>query len=77
MASSPSNLVSQWFCRDDGDLLNNALVGVEVQREASIVFLDDDLGGLLHCFGTHATHGGLFYEEFKREFPRLVSVRLW
>lgn len=40
---SPSNLVSQWFCRDNGDFLNNTLVGMEVQCQASVVFLDDDL----------------------------------
>jgi hypothetical protein len=53
--SSPSNLVSQRFCRDDGNFLNNTLVGVEVDGQASVVLLDDDLRGLLDGFRSDAT----------------------
>lgn len=53
--SSPSNLVSQWLCRDDCDFLNNALVGVEVDGQSSVVFLDNDFGGLFDGFGANAT----------------------
>ena len=28
----PSNLVAEWLSGDDGDLLDNTLVGVEIQR---------------------------------------------
>lgn len=52
---SPSNLVSQWFCWDDGNFLNNTLVGMEVDGKSSVVFLDDDLRGLLDGFRTNAT----------------------
>lgn len=65
MGCSPSNLVSQRFCRDDGDFLNNALVGVEIQRQASVVFFNDDLRGLLDGLCTNTTlklhkHGLVF-----------------
>jgi len=55
LQNSPGNLVAQGLGGDDGHLLADALVGVEVQRQASVVLLDDDLSGLLHRLGSYAT----------------------
>lgn len=51
----PGNLVAEGLGGNDSDLLADALVGVEVQRQASVVLLDDDLSGLLDCLGSDAT----------------------
>jgi hypothetical protein len=65
---SPSNLVSQRFCRDDGDFLDDALVGVEIDGQASVVLLDDDLRGLLDGFRSDTTlkgEGEVSWGEFE------------
>lgn len=54
-ANLPGNLVAQGLGRDDGHLLADALVGVEVHGQSSVVLLDDDLGGLLDSLRTNAT----------------------
>ena len=50
------DLVPQRLGRDQGDLLNDLLVGVEVKGELGVVLLNDDLGGLLDGLGTDTTH---------------------
>lgn len=51
----PGNLVAQWLRRNDGHLLDDAFVRVEVHGQPGVVLLDDDLRGLLDGFGTNAT----------------------
>lgn len=41
----PGDLVTQGLCGDDGNFLAYPLVGMEIQRQSSIVLLDDDSGG--------------------------------
>lgn len=53
-----ANLVAQALGGDDGDLIADALVGLEVEGELGVVSLNDDLGGLLHGLGADATHFG-------------------
>lgn len=53
-------LVAQALRGNDGDLIADALVGLEVEGELGVVALDDDLGRLLDCLGANATH---FCEE--------------
>lgn len=50
------NLVAEALGGNDGDLIANTLVGLEVEGELGVVPLNDDLGGLLHRLGTNATH---------------------
>lgn len=52
------NLVAQALGGDDGDLIANALVGLEVEGQLGVEPLNDDLGGLLDGLGTNATHFG-------------------
>jgi hypothetical protein len=55
-----ANLVAQALGSDDGNLIAYPLVGLEVESQLGVVPLNDDLGGLLDCLCTHATHvGGL------------------
>lgn len=56
--SRSSNLVAKALGSDDGDLIADALVGLEVEGELGVVPLNDDLGGLLDGLGTDATHFG-------------------
>ena len=51
----PGDLVAESFGRDDGDLLADALVGVEVEGELGVVLLDDHPSALLHRLRPHAT----------------------
>lgn len=53
-----ANLVAQALGGDDGDLIADALVGLEVEGELGVVPLNDDLGGLLDSLGADATHFG-------------------
>jgi hypothetical protein len=41
-------LVAKTLRGDDGDLIADALVGLEIEGELGVVPLDDDLGGLLN-----------------------------
>lgn len=43
----PSNFVTQGLCRDDGDFLAYSFVGVKIQSQSSVVFLDDNSGSFL------------------------------
>jgi hypothetical protein len=51
-----SYLVAETLRGDDGDLIADSLVGLEVQGQLGVVPLNDDLGGLLNRLGTNATH---------------------
>lgn len=53
-----ADLVAQALGGDDGDLIADSLVGLEVESELGVVSLNDDLGGLLNCLRTNATHVG-------------------
>jgi hypothetical protein len=50
-----SNLVAQTLRRDNSDLLNGALVGLEIGGQTRVVLLDDDARSLLDSLGTNAT----------------------
>lgn len=51
----PSDFVTQRFCGDNGDFFAYPLVGVEVQCQSSVVFFDDDPGGLLDGLRPYTT----------------------
>ena len=51
-----SDLVSEWLASDDGNLVTDALVVMEVIGHASVVLLDEDTGSLLDGLGTNTTH---------------------
>ena len=51
-----THLVAQSLGCNDGDLIADTLVGLEVEGELWVVALNDDLGGLLDGLGTNATH---------------------
>lgn len=53
-----ANLVAETLGSNDGNLIADALVGLEVEGETRVVSLNDDLGGLLDGLGTDATHFG-------------------
>lgn len=50
----PCNLVAQRLAGDDGHLLTDLLVDVEVITQTGVVLLDDHPSRLLHCLGPHA-----------------------
>ena len=53
------NLVAEALGGDDGHLAANLLVGLEVQRQARVILLDEDAGCSLHGFRADAAlHGG-------------------
>ena len=56
MREVPSDLVSESLGRNDGDLLGDALVDVEVGGQAGVVFLDDVASSLLDSVGADTTH---------------------
>ena len=49
-------LVAERLGGDDSDLLDDPLVGVEVQGQLGVVFLDDDSSSLLDGLGSDAAH---------------------
>ena len=51
-----SYLVAQTLGGNDGDLIADALVGLEVESETRVVALNDDLGRLLDSLSPDATH---------------------
>lgn len=51
-------LVAETLGCNDGNLVADALVGLEVEGELRVVPLNDDLGGLLDSLGANATHFG-------------------
>jgi hypothetical protein len=59
-----SHLVAKTLGSNDGDLITDTLVGLEVEGQLGVVTLDDDLSGALDCLGTDATHfGGCWLAE--------------
>lgn len=55
-----TDLVAKTLGGNDGDLIADALVGLEVEGQLGVVALNDDLCGALDGLGTDATHfGGL------------------
>ena len=57
---SPSNLVPQPLRGNEGDFIDNSLVGVKVGCQPMVELLDDDSRSSLHRFGSDTTL------EFKR-----------
>ena len=53
MGDITSDSVTQPLRGDDGYLISQPLVGLEVQGEARVVLLDDDACCLLDCFCPH------------------------
>jgi len=53
-----SYLVPQPLAGNDGNLIADTLVGLEVEGELRVVALNDDLGRLLNCLRPYATHCG-------------------
>lgn len=49
------NLVSESLRLDDGDVIDDALVGVEIVGELSVVSLDDGLGCSLNSLGSDSS----------------------
>lgn len=59
-SKSHTDLVAKTLGGNDGDLIADALVGLEVEGQLGVVALNDDLSGPLDGLGTDATHfGGL------------------
>jgi len=56
LCCSKTHLVAEALGGDDGDLIADALVGLEVEGQLGVVPLNDDLGGLLDSLGANATH---------------------
>lgn len=65
----PGNLVAQGLGRNDGHLLADALVGVEVHGQSSVVLLDDNLGGLLDSLRTNATLHKKEHNHCRHQIP--------
>ena len=59
-------LVAERLRGDEGNLLNDPLVGVEIEGELGVVLLDDDTSSLLDGFGSDTTHDGerIFWKRF-------------
>jgi len=57
MGSETSDLVSQTFGGDLGDLRKNLLVDVEVVSQLLIVLFEKDLSGTLDGFCSDSAHG--------------------
>jgi hypothetical protein len=53
--SLPSDLVAKALAGDDGNLLRDTLVGIEVESEAGVVLLDNEASGLLDGLSANAT----------------------
>jgi hypothetical protein len=60
MSGVSGNLVPETLRGNDGNLIADPLVGLEVERELGVVTLDDDLGGLLDRLCSDTTHIGDF-----------------
>jgi len=56
MGCVSSDLVAETLRGNNGNLIADSLVGLEVESQLWVVSLDDDLCGLLDGLGTNATH---------------------
>merc|ERR1711881_334705 len=59
VGGEPSNLVAKLLGGDECDFIADALVGVEVERQALVVTLDDLLRGSLHSLVSNTAHFSL------------------
>jgi hypothetical protein len=50
------DFVSQALRGDGCNFIDDAFVGVEIEGQTGVVFLDEDAGGPFGGFGTNATH---------------------
>jgi hypothetical protein len=55
MCGESSNLVAELLGGNDGNFLNDALVGLEIAGQTSVVLLDNQLRGLLNGLGAYTT----------------------
>lgn len=51
-----TNLVAKTLGSNDGDLITDSLIGLEIEGQLWVVTLNDDLGGLLDSLSANATH---------------------
>ena len=56
-------LVAERLGGDDGNLLNDPLVGVEVEGELRVVLLNDDTSSLLDGLGSDTAHLYLLWKR--------------
>ena len=56
MSYESGDLVPQTFARDDSDLFSDTLVGVEVECQPGVVFLDDQPAGSFHGLRSYTSH---------------------
>lgn len=47
MCNLSGNPVRQGFCGNNSDFFTDTLVGIEIQSQVGVVFVNDDLGGLI------------------------------
>lgn len=74
MGDIAGNLVAQSARRNNGNLVADSLVGIEVEGQSRVEPLDDALGGLLHGLCSNATHlGCLVWMLVKRVVARLAE----
>ena len=73
MVLNDGYLVAERLGRDEGDLLDDPLVGVEVKGQLGVIFFNNDTSCLLNSFGPYTSHdeeleGLKVYEFFKTIF---------
>ena len=71
MRHKSGNLVADPLGRNDRNLINDTLVGVEVKGQAAIVLLDDDAGGLFNGFITNTLNISRKQSSFLKKHNRL------
>lgn len=54
MGHKPGNFVPQTLAGDNGDLLTYSLIGIKVERQSSIILLDDHPRCLFNRLGTYS-----------------------
>merc|ERR1719290_961059 len=57
VSDKPGNLVAERLGGDEGDLLNDPLVGMEVECKLCVIFLNNYTSCLLDSFGPDTSHG--------------------
>merc|ERR1719477_266520 len=60
VSDTSGNFVPQLLAGDDGDLLTDAFVDMEVMCETCVVFLNHNTSSLLHSLCSNTTHGDGF-----------------
>ena len=79
---SSSYLVAKTLGSNDGNLIADSLVGLEVEGQLGVVPLNDNFGGLLNGLSTNATHVCGCRERFVGEVvvsesQKILCARLW